>query len=224
MRLNMKQIYTFLALIFCANFTQAQISWDNMKPDTVFTFETTPDVEVHNKITFADSGTYRWVREFVSTCPITSAICDKNTCYLETVDSAVFFADAKESFTMIAHFYPNNNCCKHAKINLHIYKIADPKVKSTAEYNISLWCSSLGNQNREVKNLSVYPNPCTTSLEVSDVTEFDAFYITDQLGRKMIIQTNDNSGKIDVSALNPGYYVISFLSEGTTFNKSFIKQ
>lgn len=221
----MRQIITICFLLSLTSLVSAQISWDNAKPDTVYSFETNPDVEVHNKITFSDSGTYRWVREFITTCPITSAICDKNTCYLEHVDSAIFVVGDNESFPFLIHFYPNDNCCKHAKILLRVYKVADPSVKSQAEYNISLWCSSASVEPKNIDFINIYPNPCVDLLTLDiNSSNISNIQVHDQLGREMTIFASSNSNVINVESLKSGIYFLSFLSDGVLTRKTFVKQ
>ncbi|MBI1307899.1 MAG: T9SS type A sorting domain-containing protein [Bacteroidetes bacterium] len=223
-RMDMKNILMAFALTMVSFGLNAQITWDHQKPDTVFRPETDLDVEVHNNVTFQDSGVYRWVRSVITTCPITSAICDKNTCYLETVDSANFEVTANESFPVLCHFYPDNNCCKHAKVLLKIYKISDPKITSTAEYNISLWCTQLSVTDASSSKLEVYPNPVqdflNINLQPANKAKLDVY---NELGVLVISKVIESTELVDLTELNKGIYtVVTSTTEGT-FRKRIVK-
>ena len=209
---------------FVAVSAQAQkITWDHQNTDTVFAPETHPDVESHNKITVQDSGLYRWVRKVTTNCPITTAICDKNQCYLEHVDSAVFYTDANETFTMIAHFYPNKDCCKYAQIELTVYKVSDPSVTSTATYQISLWCTQNSVSDVLGADVTLQPNPTSGILIVDGLLSTATLRVTNQLGQTIKLAENSN-GAIDVADLTPGVYQLLIHLDDAVIRRQFIKQ
>jgi len=222
----MKHIYAFIILVSMSPFVRAQITWDIAIPDTVYSFETNPDVEVHNNVTFTDSGTYRWVREVITSCPITNAICDKTQCYLEHVDSADFFVEANETFPMLCHFYPYDNCCKYATCILTVYKVADPSVNTVAEYNISLWCSALSAKDVEAfgSDIKIYPIPAkdylqieTESIGVSDIIIYD-------VQGRMVKQAEVNQlQRLYIGDLPAGTFYITSTLNGVLSRKRFVK-
>jgi Secretion system C-terminal sorting domain len=211
--------------LFISSAGMAQISWDYVRPDTVFTFETTIDVVVYNNISFSDSGTYRWVREFSTPCSkITNAICDKNQCYLEHVDSASFFVEAGESFSMQCHFYPYNTCCKFSKCFLTVYKVADPTVRTEAEYNISLWCSALSTDDLDQSPLKLYPNPAGNYIQLDGINTINQnASITDVQGRLLQMVDFSIDGKIFIGDLSPGSYYLSCDIDGILVRRRFLK-
>lgn len=220
----MKHLVVFISLISFGLVSQGQITWDNPKPDTVYSFETNADVEVHNNITFSDSGTYRWVRKIVTNCTIANAICDKNQCYLEHVDSAIFHVNKNESFQMICHFYPYDKCCKHAKVILKVYQVANPTISSIAEYNISLWCSKLSAAEFNPERLQITPNPVQNVLTLSTGTVLaDDIQIISPTGKVVLHVDEPQSEEVDVSNLPAGIYMISAQINGILVRKNFLK-
>ncbi|MBA3683117.1 MAG: T9SS type A sorting domain-containing protein [Bacteroidetes bacterium] len=84
-------------------------------------------------------------------------------------------------------------------------------------------------ENANSLNLSIYPNPVTDKLKlVLDNTnnEFLDISITDLTGKvfkEEKLNYNLNN-EIDVSELNPGFYILNINSKGNTYKKKFVKE
>ncbi|MFT5511783.1 MAG: hypothetical protein ACI8SE_000176 [Bacteroidia bacterium] len=221
----MKQILTLIAFLSLFTFSQAQISWDNAKADTARGFETNPDIETHNVVTFDVPGNYRWVRTYSEICSVKTAICDKNSCYLETTDSADFTVVADETFDMICHFYPYNKCCPEgATVSLYVYKIDDPSVNSTATYVLDLWCASLSATSVGASMFVIAPNPSQNSIQLLNApNNTQSISVVNILGEK-VIESSEVTNSIDISTLKSGIYWVALKSEGVTYTQRFIKQ
>lgn len=221
----MKFILTVATLIGFSSFGFSQITWDKADADTARGFETSEDIETHNKVTFTKAGEYRWVRTYNQSCEVKNAICDKNSCYLETTDSADFTVGEGESFDMICHFYPYNKCCPDiAQVSLYVYKINEPEINSTATYHLDLWCASLSVDVVTSGNaIQVYPNPASSTLFIENVSETSNVSFTSLLGATAQVSSNGN-GSYDISGLTQGVYFVTVETEGETFTKRFVKQ
>ena len=221
----MKKILTLLALGCVASFGYGQITWDQAVADTARGFESTPDIETHNVVTFGTAGTYRWVRTYKESCAIKTAICDKNSCYLETTDSADFTVAANESFDMICHFYPYDSCCPEgAMVSLYVYKIDEPSVNSTATYYLDLWCGSLSVFTSTDAQFSIAPNPVSETLQLLNTPDnLESIEVLNVLGE--VVATGDIQTKsVNVNMLNTGMYWITLKCDGATYSQRFIKE
>ena len=74
-------------------------------------------------------------------------------------------------------------------------------------------------------NLSVYPNPTTGIISVSnqDMLAIDKVEIIDVFGKTVMITTTINS-QIDLGGLPQGVYIFKIHSKETIFVKKIIKQ
>jgi len=221
----MKQILTLLTLISFAAVSQAQITWDNATADTARGFENNLDIETHNVITLANAGTYRWIRTYKESCSVKTAICDKNSCYMETTDSADFTVDANESFDMICHFYPYNTCCPEgATVSLLVFKVDEPSVNSTATYILDLWCASLSVSTVDAAGFTIAPNPVQNQLTLLDLPSNAQNIQVINIVGETVLNKAEASSDLDVSSLQAGIYWIAVETEGTTLTKRFVKQ
>ncbi len=220
----MKYLYTLIALLAMSSMGYSQITWEPANADTARGFETNPDIETHNKVTFTKAGTYRWLRTNLTNCKIQTAICDKNSCYLETTDSADFTVTAGESFDMICHFYPYDSCCpKGASVSLYVFKIDEPTENSTALYHLDLWCDALSVADVYETSIQIMPNPASDQIEISSVNAIQNVVITNLIGESIQVEQL-SSNRFDISALKQGIYLITVLSENKAFTQRFIKQ
>jgi hypothetical protein len=160
----MKRILMITLMAFFFSPTYSQINFDKVNPDTVYCFETNFDVIVHNNISIVKAGTYRWVRTHDASCGVTSAVCDKNQCYLDITDSAEFDVEDNETFEMQIHFYPNQKCCVTSTMDLKFFKVDEPSITTTARYNIRIYCASAGTNDLDQDVLNIYPNPVQSML------------------------------------------------------------
>ena len=220
----MKYIFTLISAIVFIGGANAQISWDKAVADTARGFETNGDIETHNKVTFAKAGVYRWIRTYKQSCSIKTAICDKNSCYLEETDSANFEVVADETFDMICHFYPYDECCPEgAMVSLYVFKVDEPSVNSTATYFLDLWCKSASLVDLSTNSFSVYPNPSSSTLFINSTKNVEEIEIVDLVGNT-VYSAAKNSGSVDISNLRSGVYMIAVKIDGIKMTKRFIKK
>ena len=77
--------------------------------------------------------------------------------------------------------------------------------------------------NQPDKNFSVYPNPASTELRISNAEPGNEIRIYDMLGNTIYTSAITNK-VIDVTSLSPGLYFIELRSESISKNQLFIKK
>jgi hypothetical protein len=220
----MKRMLILGAILAIAGTTYGQIIWDKDTADIAQGFETKIDIETHNVATFTQPGTYRWIRTYNENCSIKTAICDKNSCYLETTDSADFTVAANESFDMICHFYPYNKCCPEgAEVSLFVFKVDDRNINNTATYILDLWCKSLGTHELSNTSFIVAPNPALDHISLLNLpSNLESIDIINLYG--IVVDRVPVSSSIDVSGLKAGMYWIAIKQDEVEYKQRFIKQ
>jgi Secretion system C-terminal sorting domain len=81
---------------------------------------------------------------------------------------------------------------------------------------------NLKNDNFELANLKIFPNPASNFLEVSSSEKIDSYQIIDLQG-KVILSDDFSTNKIDITNLNSGIYFIKVRSKEKTNVRKFIK-
>jgi len=77
------------------------------------------------------------------------------------------------------------------------------------------------NENEVNDELTIYPNPATNILNITG--SYDSFSILDLSGKNIVVSKISNT-QLDLSSLESGIYLISFLQNGTYSTKKFIKR
>jgi hypothetical protein len=221
----MKRILMITLMAFFFSPTYSQINFDKVNPDTVYCFETNFDVIVHNNISIVKAGTYRWVRTHDASCGVTSAVCDKNQCYLDITDSAEFDVEDNETFEMQIHFYPNQKCCVTSTMDLKFFKVDEPSITTTARYNIRIYCASAGTNDLDQDVLNIYPNPVQSMLflDLNDLQAKSATIFNSTGTKIMATEGSVLNNGLDVSSLTKGLYVVSVRTEKGIIRKTFMK-
>jgi len=152
---------------------------------------------------------YEWVRtEIEISEEWTSAVCDKNQCYLYFVDSEEFSLAPGEEGTLDVHVYPDDSEGA-AIIEVKVTDIANPDNTDTGLY---LFNNSLGTAERLTNAIALYPNPALNQLflENSDDVELIEFY--DIRGKLHLTTQVNGSLSIDISDLSSGNYIVRMWS------------
>lgn len=222
---------TLIFAVFALGLITAQaqnFGFDKLNTDTAHAH---PDV--FQKATYADfhsdndTGTYRWVRVNKNLSNgITSAICDNNTCYGPDDDSAQFFMEAMDTFSMICYFYPAGNCGQN-DIELKVYKVNDPGAgEAYVTYHSYMWCVAASVTEVKAKELKVGPSPANDFIHVNyGSANAKNIRIVDVLGNVIFEKsTTKVSTRVDVSRWSKGLYFVTVQDGSTTINKSFVKK
>lgn len=73
------------------------------------------------------------------------------------------------------------------------------------------------------QDVKIFPNPVSQNLNFSSGIEYTDYQISDIQGR-LITTGNINETTVDVSNLNKGMYIISFIKDDTVVSKRFVKE
>jgi hypothetical protein len=71
--------------------------------------------------------------------------------------------------------------------------------------------------------ISIYPNPASTTLFVKGLTQDSTISIFNSNG-KLLLSKQNTSNQIDISNLEDGIYIIKFVDKTGTSSKKFIKR
>ena len=89
--------------------------------------------------------------------------------------------------------------------------------------NIASSAARIANISKVVTEIKLYPNPTTSILNVSSVTENATFKVYNLLGQTVMNGKLSNN-LIDVSNFSAGVYILELTDKDTTTTNRFIKQ
>jgi len=154
-------------------------------------------------------------------------ICDAITCYDEiTNDNQYTISEAKAS-TLDVHFL-NQGMAGVGTVKLLIYEVADSLNTFKVITYVANVQEGVGIKKLENVNLKVYPNPATSTLNISvnenDLVEKVAVY--NVIGKQVLsLNMNNNLKSLNVSDLDKGIYIVKlFYKSGQSFSQSFVKK
>tara|TARA_B110000908_G_scaffold135572_1_gene160435 strand:- start:584 stop:1045 length:462 start_codon:yes stop_codon:yes gene_type:complete len=92
-------------------------------------------------------------------------------------------------------------------------------------FKFAATCASLGVSDKALLNISMYPNPASSSLNISATSMIKNAIIYNILGKQVMnISINKNSESINVSNLSSGMYIIKYTIGNAVGTAKFIKQ
>ncbi len=80
----------------------------------------------------------------------------------------------------------------------------------------------LKNSSFEQDGFTLFPNPATTSIQVSYQGIVTNYYITDMLGKPILEGNFSNQNKIDVSTLSKGVYIFNAIQNDKAISKKIV--
>ncbi len=185
-----------------------------------------------NQMTLYDSPDiyYRVAIQDTTIDSLKISLCESNfDTYLSIVnknDSVVFYND------------DNANCSPHSEIIFPVqgldtlYAVVQGWNLDTGNFTIDIsvhsYISSFVNE-IEKGYLIIYPNPATESLTLTlskgegTITQINSVEIIDMHG-KTVFKKNKYSGKIDLSELNSGIYILAIYNKEKVYHKKLIIQ
>lgn len=149
--------------------------------------------------------TYEWTRnEIEITEEWSSAICDKNQCYLSWVSSQEFSLAPGEEGTLDVHVYPND-AEGAAIIEVVVTDVTNPDNTDTGVY---LFNNTLNTVERLSNAISVYPNPAFNDLFLENPSNVERVEFYDIQGKLHLSAQVNGNMSIDISGLSSGNYII----------------
>ncbi|MGK0386809.1 MAG: hypothetical protein ACI849_001428 [Patiriisocius sp.] len=84
---------------------------------------------------------------------------------------------------------------------------------------------TLGTIDKDITNLTIFPNPASHLIEVSISENIEKIVLVDMLGQELLRrQPNHANASVDLYLLAPGTYIIFIRSNGQEISRQFIKQ
>ncbi len=210
----MKKLYALIIfLVFI--FAQAGVAQTVIDPNPVQLNDldvSIPDIVAYSTITNESSFNvnYEWVRtEIEITEGWTSAVCDKNQCYLWFVDSQEFSLAPGEEGTLDVHIYPDN-IEGAAIIEVEVTDVSNPNNTDTGLY---LFNNTLGTSERLSNAIAIYPNPALDQLFLENPKEVELVEFYDIRGKLHLSSQVNGSMSIDISSLSSGNYIVRMWNE-----------
>jgi chitodextrinase len=92
------------------------------------------------------------------------------------------------------------------------------------DYTITITATAkVGDEKPSLAEVKLYPNPVSSILNVSSVSDNATFRVYNLLGQT-ILDGKISQGTVDVSKINSGNYILEISDENTTVSKRFIKE
>jgi len=161
----MKTILLSICLIFCCQYSFAQLNTYPAKIDTSCS-PSLFDMELDGLIT-GGPALVHWVRTIVfMTKGWTNYICTDQNCFPNDVSTGDFSLKAGNSALLFVHFNPNNieGC---ATVNFTISDNNDPNNTFTSVYNMCTWATATGDL-KSKQSIQVFPNPTSDFFSINN--------------------------------------------------------
>jgi len=143
------------------------------------------DVVGHGTVdnTFNQVKNYEWTRnEIAITDGWQSAVCDKNLCYIPTVNTQEFTMGPLEAgATLDVHVYPNGTSEGSALIEVVITDAANANNTTVGYYAFD--SSITGTQNPSQALFKVYPNPSSGLFTIEGDADIEFVYLYNASGQ-----------------------------------------
>jgi Secretion system C-terminal sorting domain len=157
------------------------------------------------KNTTKDTIIVKWTRKIDNiTQGWSSAVCDKNFCYIPTVDSMRLILAPGESSNMDIHVYPGG-ISGSAKVSLSIEQIGKPDTRINATY--------LFNQSTPIKSddkdaIQLYPNPTQDYFMVNSSTVIGKIELYNITGEKAKVYYAYKNKRYYIDDIPSGIYMV----------------
>jgi hypothetical protein len=157
------------------------------------------------KNTTKDTIIVKWTRKIENiTQGWSSAVCDKNFCYIPTVDSMRLLLAPGETSNMDIHVYPGG-ISGSAKVSLSIEQIGKPETRINATY--------LFNQSTPIKSddkdaIQLYPNPTQDYFMVNSSTIIGKIELYNITGEKAKVYYAYKNKRYYIDDIPSGIYMV----------------
>jgi hypothetical protein len=193
----LKSFITFVFFFFCLSVSAQAVLV--LTPSTSSVAVKATDLDIAAKASLKNNSTdtliVRWTRKIESISQgWSSAVCDKNFCYIPTVDSMRLIMAPGETSNMDIHVYPGG-VAGSAKVSLSIEVVGKPETRITGTYLFNQ-TTPLGQDDLEA--IQLYPNPAA-----------DYFMVTSPIviGKIELYNITGDRAKVYYAYKNKRYYV-----------------
>jgi len=203
----LKQVF-FTILFFISISLNAQAVLV-INPSTTSVTVKSTDLDIAAKATLKnnskDTIIVKWTRKIENiTQGWSSAVCDKNFCYIPTVDSMRLIMAPGESSNMDIHVYPGG-ISGSAKISLSVEQIGKPDTRILATY--------LFNQSTPIKSddkdaIQLYPNPTQEYFMINSPTVIGKIELYNITGEKAKVYYAYKNKRYYIDDIPSGIYMV----------------
>ena len=223
-------LFSLLLVSFCAYFAGAQANLV-FSPGTVIDNEgiANPDdlfAEVVTKAKITNEGdepiTIRWVRDTDMPGEWESLICDLNSCYPPQVYSniapdlgsgldAPITLNPGDTTNLDVHLLPKGTGGE-GTVSLNIYDVENlDEIVASADYNFTIR-STTSTSEAFKPAISIFPNPATDYIQLSNAREADRLVVYNIVGREMRSFNTAPGQRYFIGDLPNGLYLASLVS------------
>lgn len=140
----------------------------------------------------------------------TTAVCDKNTCYLTTTETAEFNLASGEENTMNVYIYPENNeGMAIVEVTVTDKNNEEIFVKGTYYFNAT------PNSTRDLAGtaVEVYPNPAAGRYRIANAPSLQQVEVFSMTGRSVYRSRISSGDWLDIQHLPKGSYLLRMIDE-----------
>lgn len=159
----------------------------------------------------SESAAIQWLKTTVAPDSWTVNLCDVNACYSELETSATLFLDAGDSSQLKAQFFMDSPGEALLSVSVNALDSNDNIYSISTSYAVQkLYGTSVPEVN---KLLRVFPNPADQQLTIINES-YEQFELSSIDGKSHITSSLAiGTQLIDVSTLESGLYILSFLDK-----------
>lgn len=211
----MKQ--TLLLFFFFISFTlSAQVTL-SINPTVSSITATATEVDVVAKGTIKnesnDSVTIIWKRNIIDlTDGWETAVCDKNLCYIPTIDEMELVLAGGEESNFDVHVYPNM-VEGAAIVEVTATDVNDANNTVTGKYLFNQNSTSTNSFSVRKPDVKIFPNPTVDFISLTDMESVDRLIIYNIVGRPVRMFNADYGNRYNVADLPTGMYLVRLLDE-----------
>jgi hypothetical protein len=197
-------------LFFCK--AQSQVSL-TLEPNPVSITVLSTDIDIAAKAIIKNTSEFKknvqWIRLVDNISQgWESAICDKNACYISTLDTMSLELEGGEESNMDVHIYPNGNNGE-AKIKVKVVEIGNDSNSVTGTYLFNLTSPV---RNITLPEIKVFPNPTQDFFRVRSNITIGKIELYNVVGRKIKTYYAYPEKQYSVDGLNAGLYLARLFS------------
>lgn len=194
----MKHALLIIGIFLCGQ-VSAQVTL-TLGPNPSSVVVKSTDLDVAAKATLKnnskDTIVLKWTRKIETlTQGWSSAVCDKNFCYVPTVDTMRLLMAPDEVSNMDIHVYPMG-VSGSAKVTLKIEQVGNPENSVSGTYLFNISTSTRSDGDKEL--IQLYPNPAQDFFVVSSPVV---------LGKIELYNITGDKAKIFYAYKNKRYYI-----------------
>lgn len=156
-----------------------------------------------------DTILVKWTRKIESiTQGWSSAVCDKNLCYIPTIDTMRLLLAPGETSNMDIHIYPNG-ISGAAKVTLKIERVGVPSVNVTGTYNFN---GSTPVKSEDKEAIQLFPNPAQDYFMISSPIVLGKIEVYNITGERAKIYYAYKNKRYFIDDLPSGIYMVRCLN------------